>query len=121
MIEYKIATEMRETVEFSNIALQHRLYVIGWNLQIYLKKSSNGGKSFIVLAYENEIPIGIGHYYYENGLCNFFVRKEYRRRGIGSKLVQEVKKNSDKDKLYAHFGISESKIFFEKMDIRCYY
>ena len=37
------------------------------------------------------------------------------------KLVQEVKKNSDKDKLYAHFGISESKIFFGKMDIRCYY
>lgn len=83
-----------DVLEAINIALKAKLYVPGWALQPYLSWLRRRGERSWVdvtirLAFNGETPIGIGVRHIDgpyNPMC--FVRPQYRRKGIGSKLVE---------------------------------
>lgn len=97
----KASTKTRMAVLASD-ALAARLYVPGWQLLLDLKKIkkliySNEYITSVAVAYMNNIPIGVclsqRWYRYKNPSISVFVRKKYRRYGIGTKLVKKIMGN----------------------------
>ena len=76
---------------------------------------NNGDSLPVAIAYKNEKAIGwafLSPYYLnvENELtCMCFVDENYRRKGIGSRLVQNVKNRTDKNLSY---GLCDNKLKF---------
>lgn len=84
------------TSEDARLALKHRLYINGWNLQHDLKHAVVRPELFYVaLHYADGVPVAvlvIRHKVtarrHRNVLgAAMFVRKRFRRRGIGSALI----------------------------------
>lgn len=68
-------------------ALAHTLYVPRWSLRNYLERIQRTNKGKIVLwLNENQTPVGVA-IISVMGQVMTFVHPDYRRQGIGSKMV----------------------------------
>ena len=90
----------------AEIALKNRLYVSGWLLGEYLR-SIKPERDDLLLYYVDERPVGVcfRRKYYKNSCLMVFVRKAYRYRGIGRKLVNKMKTND----CYGYIGREKGK------------
>ena len=117
MLEIRVSQNNEDIREMANIALKARLYVSGWCLSTTLSsKRTFGNKydasAFIVLAYHNGVPVGV--MICSNTEYQAFVRKSYRRQGIGFAMASEC----------PHFdanrtgdGVKGSESFWNKLHI----
>ena len=84
-----------DTKVAADIALKSRLYVSGWMLSSYLKKIRKGEiDARVVLCTENGCAVGICVQVLSGvrkGFTQVFVKKSYRKRGIGTKMASLVK------------------------------
>lgn len=93
-IKYKLSTP--ETLRnFAYQALDNHLYIDGWMLKMWLNNLR--GTETISLAYDGIIPLPIGialrHSFYsseESDHIAVYVKPNYRRLGIGTKLIQTI-------------------------------
>lgn len=109
--------EGKDCVTAASIALKHRLFVSGWLLSGAMKcirKGHNIEDARMAIAYDSDIPVGVSLYDRTTGLIQVFVRKSYRRRGIGRKLVENFKKFE----VYGIRGIDGSSHFFRNVGVR---
>lgn len=100
----------------ADIALKNRLYVSGWLLSRTLKhiRKYNYCNS-IILAYEHGIPVGVALRNAHNSPIQVFVKKSYRHKGIGTKLVKSLQK--ELGIVQAAYGIAGSGEFYKKVGI----
>lgn len=98
-MEIKIRKASTDTrmVALASEALRVRLYVPGWQLSFRLreiKQSMSSRKTSIGVAYVDGVPIGVcvSQQWHTPGVptVTVFVRKKYRRLGIGTKLIKRV-------------------------------
>ena len=109
--------EGKDCVTAASIALKHRLFVSGWRLSgdlKYIKRCHNIEDARMAIAYDSDTPVGVCLYNQNTGLIQVFVRKSYRRRGIGRSLVENFKN----PKVYGIKGINESPYFFQNAGVR---
>ncbi len=100
----------------AQIAISNRLFHAGWQLNDLLHQIKKGELAAIVnLHYEDNKPVAVfveiveeDYSYYKSMI---FVKKAYRNRGIGSKLLQ--KSNPDLKALVGT-GTTDSLRFWEK-------
>lgn len=80
-------------------ALSAKLFIPGWRMSMYLRqiKDLDDNEDYIVsivVAYMDNVPIGVcisqRWYRYKNPYISVFVRKKYRRLGIGTKMVKRM-------------------------------
>lgn len=112
---------LKQTIKNQNqinakIAISKRLFQSGWHLNSILHKIYNGEIAAIVnLHYEDNKPVAVFVEIVEDDYFSYksmiFVKKEYRNRGIGSKLLQ--KSNPDRKSLVGT-GTNDSLRFWEK-------
>lgn len=98
-------------------ALDNRVYVAGWSLSHELRKIRDGISTNmnVELYIRDGVPIGVAIYDHLFYMVMVFVRKAYRRQGIGTSLVAKVTEDvTRKHSLVAGEGIRESRLFFEK-------
>lgn len=123
-LTYKRATKYRSKVfrALAADALKARLYVPGWmlfdeldNLVNYSEARSINSGEAIVVAYNDSKPVGICLMCCPNGgilESMTFVRKRYRRSGIGTQLI---KRALDKRTKFCYgSGTKSTKGFFKK-------
>lgn len=124
-IEYTFGKNIPENINLIKLALQENLYIEGWTLKnILVKFLETPSKQFyICLALdntvpENSIPVGVVVCLFY-GQMMFFVKKEFRRLGIGRELYKSVVQNVKKpiNGFYSERGTNESISFFDDMDI----
>lgn len=101
-------------------AIGNRLFVNGWSLRELLIDIANNSSSEyknnydIVLVNNGEFnPIAVGVTVKHSGLTMIFVRKKYRRQGIGSMITMLLKKRNAI--VYFSEGIEGSEKFFAKV------
>lgn len=91
---------MAKKIEFSdinqfnaNVALKNRLYVSGFLLSGLLVKIRNGQypNCRVIIHYENDVPVGVALHAPKNTYqVQIFVKKSFRKRGIGSKMLLQL-------------------------------
>lgn len=98
-------------------------YLMNNQLNLIVKhKTSERHK--LVVAYSDGKPVGvamaIADYYsdYQRVYIQTFVKKSFRRRGIGKSMVMEMKKQVDKP-LWAFQGATGSEYFWEDVSVKC--
>ena len=105
-------------------AIGNRLFVNGWSLRELLFDIANNSDEFdfssnnvnydIVLVSDVGFsPIAVGVTVKHSGLTMIFVRKYYRRQGIGSMIAMMLKKRNAG--MYFSEGIEGSEKFFIKV------
>ena len=104
-------------------AIGNRLFVNGWSLRELLIDIANKSSILcpeyknnydIVLVSNGEFnPIAVGVTVKHSGLTMIFVRKKYRRQGIGSMITMLLKKRNAV--VYFSEGIEGSEKFFAKV------
>lgn len=100
--------------ELASLALKSRLYVSGWELSHQLKAARDYPEDYeIKLEYVKGVPVGVCLLDKCDGSISMFVKKAFRRKGIGRRLV---KRFGDKIKK-ASWGIHGSEDFFCAVDI----
>ena len=103
-----------KTEEKASLALKHRLYVSGWELSRDLICARKWPDEYdIKLEYVKGVPVAVALLTKQDGFISLFVRKAYRRKGIGKKLVKRFGSKIKK----AGWGIHGSEYFFEKVSI----
>ena len=115
--------DSKQVVEAAEIALDNHLYVYKtWDMYKQLTDTIKTYKELeyfngcsISLAYWRGYPIGIAHMDITDSLM-IYVKKEFRRMGIGSKLINSMVRNS-KYKVTAGIGMKGSMEFWEKNKI----
>lgn len=95
-----INTQMLENKNKAEIALKNRLFVSGWLLNKILNQVKNGFISAnLEIYYENELPVGVAVNITEENYNDYktmiFVKKSYRNKGIGSKLIKQLNPSID--------------------------
>ena len=108
--------------EACKIALSHRLFVPGWELRrdLWNHWKYDFTVRYIVLYYEDEIPIGVGIITRWDDI-KIFVRLKHRRRGIGREIVAALREKMAADKsefiMDAGYGVPGSLQFWEAMKV----
>ena len=113
-----------DKVEGAKLALRHRLFVNGWELGRYLRKLKVGDKDellrvkLFLVAFREGVPVGCA--IVRDGELSrmfvVFVRKAYRRRGIGTRLYKRAVKVLKPNRPFASSeGIWDSDRFFWAM------
>ena len=76
----------------AEIALKNRLYSRpNWMLIDELRDAKADNRNITVsLKYVDDVPVGVVTRDHESGLVMVFVRKAFRKKGIGSQLVKRV-------------------------------
>jgi hypothetical protein len=97
------------------LAISNRLFVNRWLLRRYL---TNQLTKDIQLWKEGDKIVGIGHVHYNGTIC-VFVRKQYRRKGIGSIIVSKM--NNSHSSLKAYCGIKGSIEFYKSNGLNVAY
>jgi GNAT superfamily N-acetyltransferase len=99
----------------ADIALKNRLYVSGYMLSEVLRKIRSGEfDGRVVIHCENDIPVGVAVEHYSPVVfykTMVFVRKSMRRKGIGSKLLQQLQPRKSS---YVGIGCDASRKFWQK-------
>ena len=101
-------------------AIGNRLFVNGWSLrELLIDIANNSSPEYknsydIVLVSNGEFnPVAVGVTVKHSGLTMIFVRKKYRRQGIGSMIAMLLKKRNAG--MYFSEGIEGSEKFFIKV------
>lgn len=111
----------------ADIAIRNKLFMPGWVLSSTLKSIRNNWDNYYVncvvnLHYEDEKPVGVVvmRMPVDKSIpeCNgfkpevqIFVKKQYRRKGIGTKLISSL----NKKQINWELGIEGSLNFWHKM------
>ena len=116
MVEIRVSKDSKDILEYANAAIKRRLYVNGWAILRILKNvvQENGvvNPPTIALAYTcDNIPVGIC--ILRAGVLDTFVRKSFRKKGIGKALVNSLVKPQDNPPRVFR-GIKGSDIFYRK-------
>ena len=116
MVEIRVSKDSKDILEYANAAIKHCLYVNGWSIFRILKNvvQWNGvvNPPTIALAYTcDNIPVGIC--ILRAGKLDTFVRKSFRKKGIGKTLVNSLVKPQDNPPVVFR-GIKGSDIFYRK-------
>ena len=116
MVEIKVSKDSKDILEYANAAIKHCLYINGWSIYRILKDvvQWNGvvNPPTIALAYTcDNIPVGIC--ILRAGVLDTFVRKSFRKKGIGKALVNSLVKPQDNPPVVFR-GIKGSDIFYRK-------
>lgn len=90
-----INTGFEKNKKNASIAISNRLFVSGWLLNSILHDVKNGYISANVeIHYENSIPVGVAVDIQEDSYNEYktmiFVKKAFRNKGIGSKLIKKL-------------------------------
>lgn len=90
-----INTEFEKNRKNASIAISKRLFVSGWLLNKILHEVKNGYISANVeIHYEDAIPVGVAleitEPHYNDYKTMIFVKKSFRNKGIGSKLIKKL-------------------------------
>ena len=128
MIEIK-SIEKNDLAKVAKECLSARLYVpkSGYLMNNQLNlivKNKTSERHKLVVAYSDGKPVGvamaIADYYsdYRGVYIQTFVKKSFRRRGIGKSMVMEMKKHVDKP-LWAYQGATGSEYFWEDVCVKC--
>lgn len=105
----------QKNADNAKLALKHRLYSNpNWCLKEELECIAQTGESTCTLYCKDGIPIGCAIREVTSNLIMVFVRKAYRKQGIGSLLVKRVRtkeswgdsNSPSKGKIFKHNGIS---------------
>lgn len=100
----------------ADIALKNRLYVSGWELSSSLKHAREYPDSYIVLLeWSDDLPVGVVLYCVGSREMQFFVKKAYRRKGIGTKLFKKLKDRIPHTEFRYDLGITGSGYFFNSV------
>lgn len=102
-----------KTTENAKIAIKNHLYISGWTLLDSLKEVVNnkkGNSYYVNIAYRDNKPIAV--IYATSTHIQIFVKKEYRRRGIGKQLINRLIKYTGKKDFKVYKGIHESTLFW---------
>lgn len=116
MVEIRVSKDSKDILEYANAAIKHCLYVNGWSIYRILKNVVQGNgvvnPPAIALAYTcDNIPVGIC--ILRAGVLDTFVRKSFRKKGIGKALVNSLVKPQDNHPRVFR-GIKGSDIFYRK-------
>lgn len=107
--------------EAARIALNAKLFVPGWCLREdlnWLCYPEHASENFIIVLAFNKLGNPIGICSFNHNQISVFVKRDYRRIGIGSKLISLIKPHTDKSKLYGNYGCRWSEPFYIKNKIR---
>ena len=110
-------------IELAKSLIENKLYLSGLGLRLRLKDLAAGARCVklrIVVIYHLGIPIAVSLYQSAPvGSTQFFVKKCYRRKGIGSQLFFTMAPELSclGVKLYSVEGNKGSRKFFEKHSI----
>lgn len=111
----KVYKEDKEKVEFCKVAIKQHLFSChGWALKWVYKNIVNGSKvsDIYYVYYVNDIPVGVLRVYGKNTWI--FVKRAYRRRGIGTALIRFIEKEGLT--FYPNYcGTDVSHKFFKKL------
>jgi GNAT superfamily N-acetyltransferase len=128
------AIQMSQTKDQINadIAIKNNLYVEGWGLILQLERIRNGRRKGVVrIHYEKTVLMKDGKYQsYDIPVAVLlivkqpcapkqamvFVKEEYRRKGIATKMLARFKP----DNLFARTGVKGSHDFWSRMNIKVY-
>lgn len=99
----------------AKIALQHRLYVSGWQLSHTLQslKTSQNTQNRIVIGFLDDVPVAVAVLDY--GTIHAFCRKQHRRNGYAGACVRALRVSGGR----AGAGIDGSYEFWHKMGVEC--
>jgi GNAT superfamily N-acetyltransferase len=112
------ATNIQEKMNLATEAHANGLYVVGWTMQQIYKALRSGSVDYdIAVAYDDEKnPIGAIVQDDFSGCVDLFVKKDYRRKGVGRALVNIMMENDPE--IYGHYrGAKDSELFFEAVGI----
>jgi len=105
--------------EAAREALLHNLFIRGWTLRHQLEDAACGGPYTVTLAENSDglyVGVVLADFGYFPPWVSVFVRENYRRRGIGTMLIEDMKK--DHPTLTYRKGIPGSELFYEKNGVR---
>lgn len=128
MIEVK-AIPQSEIAKAAKECLSARLYVptggflMNIHLNILKKKDSRSERYKLFVAYNDGKPVGVtmtisGYDDCSGEYIMSFVKKAYRKQGIGKQLAMIAKK-STKQKLWAYEGAIGTRNYWNSVDIKC--
>lgn len=117
-LRFVYANSMQDKESMAGIAIDTHLWVDDWSLVECLNEMSREPEQDqdIILVYHGKNPIAVSVYI--DRQVQFFVKEEYRRKGIASKLAKTWLDRPDSSMLYAGKGIKESLDFFREVGIR---
>ena len=127
-VNIKIADNDLEKKELARLALLTRLFVSGWSLSSELKGLKMLGESYcisgksyeIALAYieETSCPVAVltSQEIRDYHAMQIFVKKRYRRKGIGTVLANAVINNFNYKDISYNLGIHGSTDFWRKIE-----
>ena len=107
--------KQKKNAENAKLALKYRLYSNpAWELKRELERIAETGESTCTIYCKDNIPVGCAVREVSSNLVMVFVRKAYRKMGIGSVLVKRVKSKGcwgasnspSKGKIFKYNGIS---------------
>lgn len=103
------------TPQKAQLAISNRLFVNGWTLREDLMQAVKWPAEYDVkLEYRKGKPIAVALLRKCDGLISIFVRKNCRRKGIGTKLIKRFK-----DKVnHAGYGVVGSREFYASLNVR---
>lgn len=114
-LKFETPDEIRLGAHF---AIRSRLYVAGWEMRSYLEyytKCDDRHLDPIVIAMVNNKPIACVMIY--GGVYCVFVRKAYRRKGVGTAMVKQLMGERRLTCYTGEAGIKGSGRFYESMGI----
>lgn len=103
--------------ELAQLALEHNLFVEGWQMKNLYLTMDKGGLGIHVLV-EDE-PVAACVFYLDDGMMNVFVKEEHRGKGYGKKVVYQTleKYKLTVDEVYGCSGVDISEQFYNSCDI----
>lgn len=116
MIKVTRTSNQNKSKQYAEIAINNNLYVISWQLKRELNRiQKDGGK--ISLAYDGEKPVAVGVIWNCRGdeCVAIYVKENYRRQKIGTKLVKQMRNYNKNPK--GKLGGIGSNLFWEKQNI----
>lgn len=101
--------------QLAELGLQNHLFVDGWQMEgLYESCLTYSEGLGIHMIMEGHEPIAACILYLDDGMLNVFVKKEYRGKGYGKKIIQETLEKYGKKiyQVYGTYGIEHSKEFY---------
>lgn len=103
--------------DLAKLALEHNLYVEGWQMKNLYLTMDQGGLGICVLV--EKLPVAACVVYLNDGMINVFVKEQYRGKGYGKKVVAQTleKYKITVDDVYGCAGADISEQFYNSCDI----
>lgn len=112
----QVDVKLVDAVQGTTEALNNHLFIHGWALERKLARMQEAKSGNIAMAYADGEPVGVCVCYANQMMV--FVKKEFRMKGIGQRLVSLLKTTLPKDKdIYAEYGVAGSQTFWRKQHV----